>query len=72
MINLSKSTGKVEISQSGADFQLLIKYPTVGKGALKVKSDNRAESTVDWTVIIDEELLDPQSSASTGSGSTGN
>ena len=72
VINLSKSTGKVEISQSGADFQLLIKYPTVGKGALKVKSDNRAESTVDWTVIIDEELLDPQSSASTGSGSTGN
>lgn len=72
VINLSKSTGKVEISQSGADFQLLIKYPTVGENALKVKSDNRAESTVDWTVIIDEELLDPQSSASTGSGSTGN
>ena len=70
--NGKNGEGAHKFGKSGEDFQLLIKYPTVGEGALKVKSDNRAESTVDWTVIIDEELLDPQSSASTDSGTAGN
>ena len=72
VINLASSTGDIEINKTGTDTQIQIMYPTVGENALKVKSDNRAESTVDWTVIIDEELLDPQSSASTDSGTAGN
>ena len=72
VINLASSTGDIEINKTGTDTQIQIMYPTVGENALKVKSDNRAESTVDCTVIIDEELLDPQSSASTDSGTAGN
>ncbi len=33
VINLAESKGKVEVGQSGTDFQLLIKYPTVGENA---------------------------------------
>ena len=70
VINLSESTGKVEVSQSGTDFQLLIKYPDVTGEALKVKSDNGSQKTVAWADV--DALLDEQASTSTGSGSTGN
>ncbi len=74
VINLAESKGKVEVGQSGTDSQLLIKYPTVGEGALKVKSDNGSQNTVVWADVDD--LLDDQASilpsTSTGSGTTGN
>ena len=72
VINLSESAGKVEVSQGGTDFQLLIKYPAVGKDALRVKSDDRPENPVAWADVA--KLLDDQASiipsTPAGSGSS--
>ena len=74
VINLASSTGDIEINKTGTDTQIQIMYPTVGEGALKVKSDNGSQNTVVWADVDD--LLDDQASVlpstPAGSGSTGN